>query len=120
MNFKYGHNGLFARKVYAATHYCFELLPLATVVRDQVLVLHGGLFRDPTVSLDDIGAIQVRVFNEGLRGGGRAARGPSCAWIARWADACASVSGAADAPHPDLQGCRTALHRHSFRGSDVV
>lgn len=36
---------------------CFVNLPLFAIVNDKVLVLHGGLFHSPAVTLDDLDAI---------------------------------------------------------------
>lgn len=41
-------------KVFGLFSESFSALPLATLIHDQYLVLHGGLFSDDNVSLDDI------------------------------------------------------------------
>ena len=58
--FKYDSYGVLARKLFIEFQHCFELLPLATLVNDEVLVLHGGLPRRGDATLADIAAVSHR------------------------------------------------------------
>jgi hypothetical protein len=51
--------GLCGRDIYLLAHACFELLPLAAVLEgpSRVMVVHGGLFRNPGVKVTDIAAV---------------------------------------------------------------
>ncbi|KAF2478915.1 serine/threonine-protein phosphatase 5 [Neohortaea acidophila] len=58
MNRMYGFEGeckaKYSERVFKLFSESFSALPLATLIGDKYLVLHGGLFSDDAVSLDDI------------------------------------------------------------------
>ena len=62
MNEEYGFDVEVAtkydRSIYRLVQRCFSSLPLATVVNDNVFVVHGGLPRREGVTLDDIRRVQ--------------------------------------------------------------
>jgi serine/threonine-protein phosphatase 5 len=58
MNKMYGFEGecvaKYNRRTYALFAESFTVLPLATLIGDKFLVLHGGLFSSDDITLDDI------------------------------------------------------------------
>ncbi|KAK7757210.1 Palmitoyl-protein thioesterase 1 [Diatrype stigma] len=54
MNKVYGFEGECRAKVFKLFSESFSALPLATLIGSKYLVLHGGLFSDDNVTLDDI------------------------------------------------------------------
>jgi hypothetical protein len=56
---KYANLANYCNKLYNAFEYCFELLPIATLINKKVLVIHGGLSRHAHVTLEHIEIIKV-------------------------------------------------------------
>ena len=45
---------VYDKHMYDLVQESFKLLPLCTLLENRILVLHGGLFSDPEVTLEDI------------------------------------------------------------------
>ncbi len=41
-------------KMFGRVLKAFALLPLATLVQNKVFITHGGLFREPNITIDEI------------------------------------------------------------------
>ena len=61
MNKVYGFEGeikaKYGEKAFTLFTEVFNVLPIASCIQDKVLVLHGGLFTQPDVTLEDIAAV---------------------------------------------------------------
>jgi serine/threonine-protein phosphatase 5 len=64
MNAMYGFQGevkaKFSTALFDGFTSCFHVLPLCMCINEKVFVVHGGLFQDDAVTLDDIRAIDRR------------------------------------------------------------
>ena len=45
------------KRIYKLFHECFKWFPIATIVNEETLVLHGGISMQPGVTMEDLNAI---------------------------------------------------------------
>ena len=47
----------YSKRIYKLFHECFKWFPIATVVNEETVVLHGGISMQPGVTMEDLNAI---------------------------------------------------------------
>lgn len=53
----YRCRGKYGNEIYQVTQKIFCLMPLVTIVSSKLMVIHGGLFRCPDVTLNQISRV---------------------------------------------------------------
>ena len=47
----------YSKRIYKLFHECFKWFPIATIVNEETVVLHGGISMQPGVTMEDLNAI---------------------------------------------------------------